>query len=41
MVLTYIILPFIKIKGDLRGDLREIIGKIRGDLREIIVVIGH
>jgi hypothetical protein len=41
MVLAYIILPFIKIKGDLGGDLREIVGKIRGDLREIVVVVRH
>ena len=41
MALAYIMLPSMKIKGDLGGDIREIVGKIRGDLREIVVVVRH
>jgi hypothetical protein len=41
MALAYIMLPSMKIEGDLGGDLKEIVGKIGGDLREIVVVVGH
>jgi len=40
MALAYIVLPSMKIEGDLGGDLEEIAVKI-GDLREIVVVVGH
>jgi hypothetical protein len=30
-----------KIEGDLKGDLKEIVRKIKGDLREIVVVIKY
>jgi hypothetical protein len=41
MALAHIMLPSMKIKGDLKADLREIVKKIRGDLKEIIIVISH
>lgn len=41
MVIHYIILPYLKIKGGLKGDLEEIVGEIRLDLREIVVVVRH
>ena len=34
-------LPYLKIEGDLEGDLKEIVEEIEADLREIVVVVGH
>jgi hypothetical protein len=31
----------LKIKGDLGGELEEIVGEIEADLREIVVVVAH
>jgi hypothetical protein len=41
MAIYFIIQPYLKIEGDLGGDLKEIAGEIKSNLREIVVVIRH
>jgi hypothetical protein len=34
-------LSYLKIEGDLKEGLGEIVGKIEADFKEIVVVVGH
>jgi hypothetical protein len=41
MVFYFIMLPYLKLEGNLGGDLERIAGEIESDLKEIVVVVGH